>query len=255
MLRTNPGPILRLPGSTGGLAEEWFVPDDVPLDHAVVGYTGFAAVPGSSTLLVADARNHSAEGGALYRFDMDSPKGTPTLVPIVYPNTTRTFNPLPLPLSLSLSSRSLSPLSSASAAVAAQPIRPADAIYLPPRYASEVLLITEHDAVSVLRSRHGREKVEAQGRWRGYDGHRQGEKEKQRDSKWRAAEFLGRIPNPAELAASGGLVTAAVEMGGRVYIVEEWFTDPLVPGTSAGNRTSFPLVDVTAQLDALVNGR
>ncbi|KAI1360774.1 hypothetical protein F5Y08DRAFT_331323 [Xylaria arbuscula] len=207
VLGTYPGTIQRVPRS-GGLAEEWFVPrgeggdDGETLDHAVLGYTGFAAVSDSSILLVADARNHSADGGALYSFDMDSPKGTPTLVPIAYPAVPK-------------------------------PIRPADAIYLPRRYAGEVLLITEHDAISEKKSR---------------------KKERHKDTKWRAAEFLGRIPNPAELAASGGLVTAAVEMGGRVYIVEEWFTDPLVPGTSAGNRTSFPLVDITDQLDTLVNG-
>ncbi|RWA10911.1 hypothetical protein EKO27_g4183 [Xylaria grammica] len=115
-------------------------------------------------------------------------------------------------------------------------IRPGDAIYLPPKYANEVLLITEHDAgVSVLRSQDG--------------------KGASRRGKWQRAEFLGRIPNPPGIAANGGLVTAAVEIAGSVFMIEEWFTDPLVPGTSAGNRTSFPLVDITAQLDALVNAR
>ncbi|KAI0513037.1 hypothetical protein F5B22DRAFT_657454 [Xylaria bambusicola] len=203
VLGTYPGTIQRV-SRTGGLASEWFVPSTKPLDHAVVGYTGFAAVRDSSVLLVTDARNRSAEGGALYTFDMDASRGAPRVVPIAY-------------------------------AEADQVIRPADAIYLPRKYGGEVLLITEHDAVSVVRSRKG--------------GGGKGEK----SPSWRAAEFLGRIPNPTELASSGGLVTAAVEIGGRVYIVEEWFTDPLVPGTSAGNRTSFPLVDITAQLDALVN--
>ncbi|KAI3340028.1 hypothetical protein F4824DRAFT_518132 [Ustulina deusta] len=205
VLGTYPGTLLRV--SRGGRAvTEWFVPP-APLDHAVVGYTGLAAVDGA-VLLVADARNNSdSGGGALYRFDMSAAEGSPTRVPIAYPGS--------------------------SSAAAAEVIRPGDAIYLPPKYGSEVLLIAEHGAgLSVLRSRRGR---------------------REKRNEWRGAEFLGRIPNPPEVAASGGLVAAAVEIAGSVFMVEEWFADPLVPGTSAGNRTSFPLVDITAQLDALVN--
>ncbi|KAI0534691.1 hypothetical protein GGR58DRAFT_481933 [Xylaria digitata] len=206
VLGTYPGTLLRIP-SDGSSVDEWLVPRpsdrNKTIDHAVVGYTGLAAVDGS-TLLVADARNHSADGGALYRFDMSAAKGTPITVPISYP---RKY----------------------SSAV----IRPGDAIYLPPKYGSRVLLIAEHDAgVSVLRSRDEKGK-----------------------KSWHSAEFLGRIPNSPEIAASGGLVTAAVEIAGSVFMIEEWFSDPLVPGTSAGNRTSFPLFDITAQLDALVNPR
>ncbi|KAI0457368.1 hypothetical protein F5B21DRAFT_521215 [Xylaria acuta] len=206
VLGTYPGTLLRVPGD-GGAVEEWYVPSppasqNGSIDHAVVGYTGLAAVDGS-TLLVTDARNRSVDGGALYRFDTAARKGTPTRVPISYPGRNRTEDV----------------------------IRPGDAIYLPPKYDNEVLLITEHDAgVSVLRSREGK-------------------------SKWRSAEFLGRIPNAPDITAAGGVVTAAVEIAGSVFMVEEWFTDLLVPGTSAGNRTSFPLVDITAQLDALVRAR
>ncbi|TGJ84546.1 hypothetical protein E0Z10_g4241 [Xylaria hypoxylon] len=207
VLGTYPGTLLRIPRD-GSDVNEWFVPPragNKPIDHAVVGYTGFAA--DGSTLLVTDARNRSADGGALYRFDMSAAKGTPTLIPVSYP-----------------------PLSSSPSAV----IRPADAIYLPPKYANQILLITEHDAgISVLRS--------------------QSRKGEDKGDKWRGAEFLGRIPNPTEITASGGLVVAAIEIAGSVFMIEEWFTDALVPGTSAGNRTSFPLVDITAQLDALVN--
>ncbi|KAI1419859.1 hypothetical protein F5Y12DRAFT_792640 [Xylaria sp. FL1777] len=204
VLGTYPGTIQRVSGA-GGAVEEWFVPP-APIDHAVLGYTGLAAVDGS-TLLVADARNGSAEGGALYRFDMSALRGVPTRVPVAYP-------------------------AGENEGGSEQVIRPGDAIYLPPKYGGAVLLIAEHGAgVSVLRS-------EGKGK---------------RNNEWRAAEFLGRIPNPPEITASGGLVTAAVEIAGSVFLVEEWFTDPLIPGTSAGNRTSFPLVDVTAQLDALVN--
>jgi hypothetical protein len=181
---------------------EWYVPGSnrTTINDAVVGYTGLAA--DVDTLLVADARNHQASGGALYRFDMTMLKGKPTLVPIV-------------PSSLHGENKAV--------------IRPTDGIYLPAKYNNTVLLIAERTGISVLRSRMSGA------------------------NKWRSAEFLGRIPNPPDVAASGALVTAAVEIVGSVYLVEEWFTDPLVPGTSAGNRTLFPLVDITAQLEALVN--
>ncbi|KAI0876917.1 hypothetical protein GGS24DRAFT_512702 [Hypoxylon argillaceum] len=215
VLGTYPGTLLRL-SPDGRAVDEWYVPPPSPaagnataaIDHAVLGYTGFAAAD-EDTLLVADARNGSAAGGALYRFDMAAAKGVPTPVPIAYPGAEGPSAPQ-------------------------EAIRPGDAVYLPPRYGNSVLLIAEHGAgVSVLRSR----------------GERGG------SSKWRSAEFLGRIPNPADVTASGGLVTAAVEIAGSVFMVEEWFTDPLVPGTSAGNRTSFPLVDITAELDVLVRPR
>jgi hypothetical protein len=201
VLGTYPGTLMRVAGD-GSRVDEWYVPSTNTT--AAVGYTGFAAVDGDS-LLVSDARNNSASGGAIYKFDMSSKKGIPTLVPIVSSPHLNTTSPL---------------------------IHPGDAIYLPPKYSNDVLLIAEHGAgVSVLRSRS------------------------QSRTKWQSAEFLGRIPNPPEVAASGALVTAAVEIAGRVLLVEEWFTDALVAGTSAGNRTLFPLVDVTDQLEALVKSR
>ncbi|KAI8629626.1 hypothetical protein F5Y19DRAFT_484544 [Xylariaceae sp. FL1651] len=213
VLGTYPGTLLRVAGD-GSAVDEWYIPPPslsngsnsggggAQINHAVVGYTGLAAADGD-VLLVADAKNHSADGGALYRFDMSAAKGVPALVPVV--PSSRAAN--------------------ASSAI----VRPGDAIYLPPKYNNTVLLIAEHDAgVSVVRSVDG-------------------------SARWRTAEFLGRIPNPPDVAASGALVTAAVEMAGRVFMVEEWFSDTLVPGTSAGNRTMFPLVDITAQLEALVS--
>ncbi|KAI0466142.1 hypothetical protein F4859DRAFT_527441 [Xylaria cf. heliscus] len=233
VLGTYPGTLLRVAGDGSGAVEEWYIPsppstnnsnsgDGGAIDHAVVGYTGLAAVDGT-TLLVADARNRSVDGGALYRFDMRAKKGTPTPIPIAYPRRNgRTST------------------TAADDDNNDDVIRPGDAIYLPPKYDNEVLLITEHDAgVSVLRSREG--KGEGAGR--------------DKKKKWHSAEFLGRIGNAADVAAAGGVVTAAVEIAGSVFLVEEWFTDPLVPGTPAGNRTSFPLVDITTRLDALVKGR
>ncbi|KAI3325334.1 hypothetical protein HD806DRAFT_553396 [Xylariaceae sp. AK1471] len=217
VLGTYPGTLLRV-SRDGSAVQEWYVPGDArnststnaTINHQITGFTGLVAINGS-TLLVSDARNRSVDGGALYRFDMSAAKGVPTPVPIAYPSS--------------------SPSSSSTV------IRPGDAIYLPPKYDSEVFLITEHDAgLSVLRSQT----------------RKSGSGE---EDKWQSAEFLGRIPNPPDVVASGGVVTAAVEIAGRVFMVEEWFTDSLVPGTSAGNRTSFPLVDITAQLDALIRPR
>ncbi|KAI0975434.1 hypothetical protein F4678DRAFT_470025 [Xylaria arbuscula] len=222
VLGTYPGTLQRV--SKSGAVSEWFVPEHV--DHTVYGFTGLAAVEDTTTLLVADARNNSAEGGVLWSFDMSASRGEEAEVVIAYPDSDS-------PSNCKLKSKS------DSKNISAEVIRPSDAIYLPRRYGGEVLLISEHaGGVSVLRAQ-GEAKAKA--------------KAESRVKDWRAAEFLGRIQNPPGITASGGVVTAAVEIGGSVFLVEEWFTDPLVPGTSAGNRTSFPLVDITAQLDALVN--
>ncbi|KAI1392980.1 uncharacterized protein F4822DRAFT_147368 [Hypoxylon trugodes] len=100
-----------------------------------------------------------------------------------------------------------------------------DAVYLPPKYGGKVLLVSEHDrGVSVLRSA---------------------------DGKWESAEYLGRITDDPNFA-DGGFNTATVEVSGSIYAVDEWFSDPIVAGTSAGNRTKFPLVDITSQVEALL---
>ncbi|KAI0895657.1 hypothetical protein F4806DRAFT_496571 [Annulohypoxylon nitens] len=100
-----------------------------------------------------------------------------------------------------------------------------DAIYLPPKYKGKVLLVSEHDrGVSVLRSA---------------------------DGKWEAAEYLGLIPNDPSLNPDS-FNTATVEVSGTVFAVIEWFSDPIVPGTSAGNRTEFPLVDITPDIEKLL---
>ncbi|KAI0384207.1 hypothetical protein F5Y04DRAFT_278211 [Hypomontagnella monticulosa] len=105
------------------------------------------------------------------------------------------------------------------------PILDFDAIYLPPKYGGKVLLISEHSrGVSVLRSA---------------------------DGKWETAEYLGLIPNDPTLD-EGGANTATVEISGNIYMVVEWFGDPIVAGTSAGNRTEFPLTDITDQVEKLL---
>lgn len=103
-----------------------------------------------------------------------------------------------------------------------------DAIYAPPRYDGKVLLVSSHAAgIQVLRSR---------------------------DARWHVAEYLGTIPNLDTPVAAGSEVTAAVQMGSNaVYIIDEFFTDPWVPGLTAGNRTLFPMPDITDQLEELLS--
>lgn len=109
------------------------------------------------------------------------------------------------------------------------PLEFSDAILLPAKYKNTILLVAE-DAigVTVLRSR---------------------------DGSWQRAETLGRVLNDAP-ESEGGQVVATVEIGGaegsRIFAVQEFFTDPVVPGTLAGNRSSFPMIDITAEVDELV---
>jgi hypothetical protein len=100
-----------------------------------------------------------------------------------------------------------------------------DAIYLPPRYGGKVLLVAEDlVGITVLRSR---------------------------DGTWTSAENLGTIPNNQTLAP-GSIVPAAVQIGQSQYMIPEWDDLDIVPGTTAGNRTDFPMLDITAQIEALL---
>jgi hypothetical protein len=58
---------------------------------------------------------------------------------------------------------------------------------------------------------------------------------------------LTRSPNIQITEAQGALVTAAVQIGSRLYMVEEFFAD-----AQPGNRTQFPFVDITEKVDALL---
>ncbi|EFX02913.1 trichothecene biosynthesis enzyme [Grosmannia clavigera kw1407] len=109
-----------------------------------------------------------------------------------------------------------------------------DAIYAPPRYDGTVLLVSSHaSGIQVLRAR---------------------------DASWTTADYLGTVPIPpagtsADVVAAlkGSFTTAAVQMGNNsVYMVNEWFTDAFVAGGVAGNRTLFPMPDITAAIDALL---
>jgi len=102
-----------------------------------------------------------------------------------------------------------------------------DGIYLPPVYGGTVLLVSSHDSgIQVLRSTNS----------------------------WRTAEHLGTIKNPSNAATNGSQVTAAVQMGSNsVYIIDEFFTDTWVTGQTAGNRSVFPMPDITHQIKELID--
>ena len=100
-----------------------------------------------------------------------------------------------------------------------------DGIYAPPKYGGTVLLVSSHDSgIQVLRSK----------------------------DHWQTAEYLGTVSNPSSAVEAGFQVTAAVQMGSNsVYIIDEAFADPWVPGQTAGNRSLFPMPDITAQVEQL----
>ncbi|KAK2598053.1 hypothetical protein QQS21_005830 [Conoideocrella luteorostrata] len=102
-----------------------------------------------------------------------------------------------------------------------------DGIYLPARFGGKILLVSANGAGTVvLRSR---------------------------DGAWRSAEKLGVIPNP--FLQQGGSTTASVQMGEKIYSLTEFFADTSskIPGTLAGNRTEFPLHDITSAVEKLLN--
>lgn len=191
---TFPGTILRVDKDGNGL-KGWFLPADLT-NTTVAGFGGIESIPAQDILLV----NNNADG-QLYRFDGVSGSATGTPVLVSRTGTNGTGQAAPLGFS--------------------------DAILLPAKYNSTVLLVAE-DAVgvTVLRSK---------------------------DGKWMSAETLGTVSNNVP-EAMGGQMPASVQIGpNKIFMVEEFFADsPLVAGTNAGNRTSFPMVDVTAQVDALL---
>jgi len=110
---------------------------------------------------------------------------------------------------------------------ATAPFTAGDAIYFPPKWGSKVLLAADPSkGVTVLRSK---------------------------DGLWKEAENLGVIPLNVTVAGQGSAVPAAVQVGpDNVFMVIEYFGDARVAGTTAGNRTSFPLVDITKEVNALL---
>jgi hypothetical protein len=100
-----------------------------------------------------------------------------------------------------------------------------DEVYFPPKYGGKVILVLlDMVGTAVFRSN---------------------------DGQWHTAEYIGTIALTAEEMGSGWSVAAA-EIGNSVYIVLEFFFDPPTTSWGAGNRTDFPLIDITSRLDALV---
>ncbi|KAB8212990.1 hypothetical protein BDV33DRAFT_185696 [Aspergillus novoparasiticus] len=99
-----------------------------------------------------------------------------------------------------------------------------DGILLPSQFNGTVLLVSDNtDGTVVLRSS---------------------------DGLWTSAEVLGTVPNA--YGSQNGFTVDNVEIGGSLYSVIEWFLDDKVPGSLAGNRTQFPIVDITKDVLALL---
>ncbi|RKK93679.1 hypothetical protein BFJ71_g9473 [Fusarium oxysporum] len=98
-----------------------------------------------------------------------------------------------------------------------------DGLHLPSLYAGTVLLVSDNtNGTVVLRSSNG---------------------------KWKSAENLGIIPNP--YLSQGGFTVASVQISDSIYAVTEFFGDA-INGTLPGNRTSFPLRDITEEVETLL---
>lgn len=99
-----------------------------------------------------------------------------------------------------------------------------DGIYMPERWGGRVLLVSSNtQGTNVLVS----------------------------DDEWATARQVGFVAKPSDEAFS----VATMQMGERVYSVNEFFGDaaqPKVPGTVAGSRSEFPLQDITEAVDAMV---
>ncbi|KAK8065094.1 hypothetical protein PG997_011841 [Apiospora hydei] len=73
------------------------------------------------------------------------------------------------------------------------------------------------------------------------------------DATWTTADFRGTVPVAKGLLESGGVTVATVSLGGgNVFAVTEYFGDAKVPGSRAGNRSQWPLIDITADVEALL---
>jgi hypothetical protein len=98
-------------------------------------------------------------------------------------------------------------------------------VYLPPKYNDTVILMAQQAAgTAVIVSK---------------------------DGNWNAGEFKGYVPCASEGAANGSIVTANVQMAESIYTIQEWLEWP-ANGSLAGNRTTFPMIDITKEVDELV---
>lgn len=97
-----------------------------------------------------------------------------------------------------------------------------DGMNMPSLYAGTVILLSENkNGTIVLRSS---------------------------DGSWESAKNLGVIPNP--FFSDGGYSVASVQIADSIYAVPEFFGDAI--GGKSGNRTKFPLWDITREINRLL---
>ncbi|KAF9875236.1 tri14-like protein [Colletotrichum karsti] len=102
-----------------------------------------------------------------------------------------------------------------------------DGLLNPARYSRNVLLCSENGLQAITL-------------WASRDG-------------FASVEYIGQVAdNSTADIATWASPTATVEIGDSIYVSHEYFHD-LNEFDVAGNRSSFPFVDVTAELDALVS--
>ena len=100
-----------------------------------------------------------------------------------------------------------------------------DAVLVPPKYNGTVFLVAVNSVgIAVIVSK---------------------------DGKWDKAEYKGIVARPTSSDTKGSSITAALQISQSIYALHEFFDAPSA-GQLAGNRTNFPLTDITAEVDALV---
>ncbi|KAM7197459.1 TRI14-like protein [Naviculisporaceae sp. PSN 640] len=106
---------------------------------------------------------------------------------------------------------------------------PGDKIQFPPMYENKVALIADdYRGTIVLRSE---------------------------DGKWTKAEHLGLIPNDYPVFFSR-ITPSTVQLGPKKqYLIGNNFPGPIVPGTTGGNHSDFPLFDITKEVENLLKGK
>lgn len=97
-----------------------------------------------------------------------------------------------------------------------------DSGYLPPRYGGTVYLLAEDlFGIIVLRSK---------------------------DGLWDTAEFLGKVPNPVP----NSYTTEPVQIGNSIYLVPTDVGNMSHINTGPGTQDKFPFIDITSQVDELL---
>lgn len=100
-----------------------------------------------------------------------------------------------------------------------------DGVSIPSRWGGKVILVTDNSAgTHVLYSS---------------------------DASWKTAEFRGTVPN--RLLNTGAFATTTIEIDNNVYASYEYFLDEKVNGTLAGDRSQWPLIDITANIEDLLH--